>query len=74
MKIKKAGTVKKCYKKKNNYDVKCDDSTVGLLKNIKSNYIEKIDSEEEDLLNSLVEMKELLKLNRSKGSNACLSY
>lgn len=72
MKMKKAGTVKKCYKKKNNYDVKCDDRSFGLIKNIKSNYIEKIDSEEADMLNSLKEMKELFKLNRSKGSDAVM--
>jgi len=72
MKIKKAGTVKKCYKKKNNYDVKCDVDSFGLFKDIKSKYIEKIDSEEEDLMNSLVEMKELLKLKRSKGSDAVM--
>jgi len=72
MKTKKAGTVKKCYNKKNNYDVKCDDSSFGLIKNIKSNYIEKIDSEEADMMNSLEEMKELLKLKRSKGSDAVM--
>jgi len=72
MKIKKAGTIKKCYNKKNNYDIKCDDNTFGLLKNIKSEYIEKIDSEEDDIMHSLEEIKELLKIKRSKGNDAVM--
>jgi ATP-dependent Lon protease len=72
MKKKKSGTIKKCYNKKNNYDVKVDDNEIGLMKNIKARYIEKIDSEEVDVMNSLEEMKELLKLKRSKGNDAAM--
>ena len=36
MKKKKSGTIKKSYNKKNNYDVKCDDEEIGLVRKYKS--------------------------------------
>lgn len=72
MNRKKTGTIKKCWKKSNHYDVKCDDEEFGLVKKVKARYIQKIDSEEADMMNSMEEIKELFKLKRSKGSDAVM--
>ena len=72
MNKKKSGTIKKCWKKSNHYDVKCDDEEIGVVKKVKARYIQKIDSEEADMMNSMEEIKELFKLKRSKGSEAVM--
>ena len=72
MKKKYSGTIKKCYKKSNHYDVKCDNDEFELFKKVKARHIEKMDSEEADMMNSLEEIKELIKIKRSKGNEAAM--
>ena len=54
------------------YDVKLDDKTYEIVKKVKSRYIKSIEPVEENYDETLNELKELMKINKSKGKEEML--